>query len=629
MKKYHIVIITGLLLTTISCKKVLNVDPLSQYNTKQVFQDSLVARNAVDYIYDQNCPAWGGSNPGNGSTAVSGVNVALSDEGTGTTNFFGTVAPNIDQVTDYGTSLSGGNNYGKIRTMNDFLQNCEAGPLPRSTKDRLEGQVYFFRAYQYFELVKKYGGVPLVLSTLDALGPDAKVADQLPRNKTSECIAQIVSDLNMAIAKLPINWKASLPTNSDWGRITSGAAAAMKGRVLLYWASPQFNPTGITQRWQDAYDANKQAVTLLTAGGFGLNASYDQMWFTEVNNPEAVFVTGYNNVSTGIGNKNNSYDNATRPKINGTGGGSNQPCWEMAKAYPMLDGKRPGDVTGKYTYSDQTFYKTRDPRFDKTIAFNGCTWPLNGNTTYKLYTYYVAGKSVEATPTGTGFYCRKAIDPAVAASSVQFSGTDWMEIRYAEVLLNLAESACGINKLALTDESYQGLIALRARAGVEAGTGLGAGLYGLQANMNQQQMFTAILYERQIEFAFEGKRFWDLRRWQLLNSATPNIYGVLSPLSAIRSKLVVNLKTSGVPADFTTPIAANGGTASPTYRDNVAIDTQYGSYYTLAISNSDTSSPFTWVTAYNWFAIPSGAINNDPNLAQTSIGWGGTFDPLQ
>jgi len=618
MKKKHIIIIAGVLLSATGCKKILDIPPSTSYSPTQVYSDSVVAKLAVDYIYDQNCPAWGGSNPGNATSVLGGP--TISDESSGTTNFFGNVAPNVDQVTDFGVANANNNNWAKIRAMNDFIDNCETGPLPRTTKDRLEGQVYFFRAYQYFELVKKYGGVPIVLHQLSVLGTDNKVSDRLPRDKTSDCITQIVADLNQAIAKLPLNWKASLPVNSDWGRITSGCAAAFKGRVLLYWASPKFNPTGIVQRWQDAYDANKQAVTLLTAGQFGLNASYDQLWFQEVNNPEAVFVTGYNNVSSGVGQKNNSYDNGARPKVNGTGGGSYQPVWEMVKAYPMKDGKKPGDPTGKYVYADQNFYNNRDPRFDKTIAFNGCTWPLNGNTSYKLYTYTVSGTTVEVSgSTSTGFYCRKAVDPTVAAAAVVNSGTDWIELRYAEVLMNLAEAACGIGKLATSDESYQGIIALRARAGVEAGA---SNLYGLTAGMNQQQMFTAILFERQIEFAFEGKRFWDLHRWALENAATPNIYGVLSPYAGItsRTKLTIALK-AGAPADFTTkPYSA---------RDSYALDTQYNNYYTLSFSNLDTTQPFTWVTAYNWFAIPSKAIGSDPNLAQTSVGWGGSFDPLQ
>ena len=152
MKKHHIIITALLILGSVSCKKVLDVAPLSQYNTAQIFRDSTVARQAVDWIYDQNCPAWGGGNPGNSSSVFGGV--TATDEVSGTTNFFGNVAPNIEQVTDIGTALSGTNNYGKIRTMNDFLQNMEAGPLPRSAKDRLEGQVYFFRAYQYFELFR-------------------------------------------------------------------------------------------------------------------------------------------------------------------------------------------------------------------------------------------------------------------------------------------------------------------------------------------------------------------------------------------------------------------------------------------------------------------------------------------
>jgi hypothetical protein len=272
----------------------------------------------------------------------------------------------------------------------------------------------------------------------------------------------------------------------------------------------------------------------------------------------------------------------------------------MVKAFPMLDGKKPGEST-KYTYSDQLFYKNRDPRFDKTIAYNGANWPINGNTAYKVWTYFVNNKTVEAKASNTGFYTRKAINPTVGVSDVQFSGTDWIEIRFAEVLLNLAESACGINNL---DEAYTQLKAIRKRAGIEAGTD---GLYGLKANMTRAEMFDAILYERQIEFAFEGKRFWDLRRWKLIEKTLNG---------KRRTGVTINLKTTGVPADFATN------------RDNVSLDVAYTNYFTIVTKQLDTKYAINWKPEYYFFAIPQSAIDNNPKLIQ-NISWGGGFDPLQ
>jgi hypothetical protein len=343
------------------------------------------------------------------------------------------------------------------------------------------------------------------------------------------------------------------------------------------------------------------------AGGFALHNSFDQLWFQDVNNPEAVLITGYNTATGTNVSKSNGYDNSARPSYTGTAGGSYQPCWEMVKAFPMLDGKKPGAST-KYTYTDQLFYKSRDPRFDKTIAYNGCTWPLNGNSSYRLWTYFVGGKTTELKASNTGFYTRKAVDPNVAIANVQYSGTDWIEIRYAEVLLNLAESACGVNDLAT---AYTQLKAIRKRAGIEAGTD---GNYGLQAGMNRAQMFDAILYERQIELAFEGKRFWDLRRWKKLES-------VLNTGIKRRHKLVINLKPTGVPADFATT------------RDNLNLDNVYTNYFTLDYSSQpltllDTKYDLNWQSKYYFFAIPQTAIDNNPKLEQNNT-WGGAFDPLK
>lgn len=620
MKKINIIGIVMLLLCG-SCQKVIDKTDLSKLSPDLLFSDSTLVQLNMDNIYDNNLPLWGGQNT---SSVLSGVQSQLSEEGQSTGNKFmeGTMSYGSDEPKDYGTSLNTNNtqpktNWGKIRQLNTFIQSVEKSSLPDYTKTKFIAQAKFFRAFRYWDIVRIYGGVPLVLEPLNGVGDAAREAALLPRNKTSECFAQIGEDLDFAIANLPGKW----PSNSDWGKITSGAAAAFKGRVLLYYASPMFNPNDDQARWQAAYDANAKAKQILDANGFGLNSSYKNMWFQEVNNPEAVMVTSYNTASGDQEKKNNGWDKSCRPSYL-FGSGSNLPTWEMVEAYPMKDGKMPGDATGMYPYYDSLFYKNRDPRFYATIAYNGCSWPLDGNSNYKLWTYYeTSSKSTESKATGTGFYCRKAVsEGSFTFGDPQYSGTDWMEIRYAEVLLNLAESAVGINKTSESEEGYAGIIAVRKRAGIDAGPD---GLYGLKPGMSREELFDAILKERQIEFAFEGKRFWDLYRWKRMSDLN----------GWYRNRIRIVLKTgAGIPSasSFKDPASSN-------YRDVQNLDSMMAKYFTtITNDNHDDSNPTTkldanpinFLSTYYFFPIPQAAINNDPNLNQNN-NWGGSFDPLQ
>jgi hypothetical protein len=581
--KYIIAILSAITLS--GCEKVLDKTDLSAFNEDQVFNDSLLARGYVDYVYDQNLPVW-----------PTGDFLKCTDEISGETRFFeGTVQ--VNTVADFGTSVNATNNYGKIRSINQFLLKMPNSVLSEGYKKELQAQITFFRAYRYFDLVQLYGGVPLVLEPLEGVGQTAKDEAAIPRSSTSASIQQIVKDLDYSIANLPGKWSNS----NDWGRITNGAAAGFKGRILLNWASPQFNPNDLPDRWQSAYDANKKAIDILTANGFKLHTSFKDLWFTEANNPEAVWVTCYNNKVGDQINKNQTWDNNTRPSYLGTGSGSNQPTWELAQAFPMKNGK---DIAEQGSgYDAKLFYKNRDPRFDNTIAFNGTTWPINGNTGYRLWTYMVDNKTVEQKATATGFYCRKAIDPNLATGAVANSGTDWIEMRYAEVMLNFAESACGINKL---DEAYKQLTEIRKRAGIDAGAN---GLYGLKADMTRAEMFEAILHERQIELAFEGKRFWDLRRWKLFESKLNG---------KRRNGVTINLKTSAISA-----------AAFAAQRDGMSLDSAYKNYLEIVPKQLDTKYAIKWLPEYYFFAIPSTALTNNPRLEQ-NIGWpSGTFDPLK
>jgi starch-binding outer membrane protein, SusD/RagB family len=611
-KKY---IIVGLLsvfgLGMSSCESVLDKTDLAAASPALIAGDSILANVALSYIYEQNLPTWGGP------TAISGLGTSIHSEesfytGSSANNFIEGVITEAD-ISDFGVALNATNNYGKIRTINSFIDdlNKDTKMLP-AAKDRLLAQAYFFRAWRYFELVKLYGGVPLILTAENAITEEERAAAFVSRNTTTDCFKQIVSDIDKGIAALPNVWAKPA---ENWGRVTKGAAAAFKGRVLLYAASPQFNPTDNTAKWQAAYDANKVAFDILTASGAKLFADYGKMWFTEQGNTEAVFVTGFNNSTSDQGKKNNGWEASTRPAYaTVAGGGSNRPSWNLVKAYPMKDGKAPGTST-KYPYTDGTFYANRDPRMNATIAYNGSTWNMSNVTNGRLWTYNVAAKTVEnngVSASITGFYCRKAIQTTdVAASTIEysqtaFSGTDWMEIRFAEVLLNLAEAANGIGNSGV---SYTQLSEVRKRAGIEAGTD---NAYGLKTNMTKAEMFTAILNERQIEFAFEGKRFWDLRRWRLLESTLNNNKG---------AKVVINIKTTGTGILTAAQLAAA--------RDGMTIDDVYKNLDVVVTPNSLMTRVTNYSPKYYFLPIPTAAINNNPNLKQNT-GWiNGTFDPLE
>jgi len=232
MKRFKILSIIIGFICLASCNKVLDKTDLSKLEPSLVFSDSALVQLNMDNLYDNNLPLWGGQNTG---SVLSGVQSQLSEEGQSTGNKFmeGTMSYGTDEPKDYGTALNTNNtqpstNWGKIRQINTFIQSMENSPLPDYTKRKFISQAKVFRAFRFWDLVRIYGGVPLVLTPLDGVGQTARDSALLPRNKTSECFAQMVADLDYAIANLPGKWAAT----TDWGKITKGAAAAFKGRVL-------------------------------------------------------------------------------------------------------------------------------------------------------------------------------------------------------------------------------------------------------------------------------------------------------------------------------------------------------------------------------------------------------------
>lgn len=641
MKKLHYIAIAGLLSSSLlytSCKKVLaDKAPQTTYTTTLLFSDSAVAVQYLNSIYSVNLPSWAG----NTGSAVSSAGVGNLTEENASSSVFTLGTVTTETVGDIGGATpSNTSNYGKIRNINDFISNLATSPIAVPTKNRFKAQALFWRAFRYFDLVRMYGGVPLVLTPQPVVGDATKLADALPRATTTQTFNQIVADLDTAIKYLPNNWPGV-----DYGRITRGAAQAFLGRVLLTWASPQFNVNNDMSRWQAAYQASSDAITTLTASGYGLYPKWDvSMWTTEgptssgnaiatPQNPEAVMVTEYNTFQDPNGQDNNGYTGSVEPKSLG-GSGSNAPTWDEVAAFPMADGKNPHDPTGKYFPWDSLhFYNNRDPRFAQTIAYNGCIWPLQSNPNYRLWTYYFYNKSTSTKTTeslgasSTGFYLRKAVDPSISISNLPYSGTDWQEIRYAEVLLNQAEAAAMIGNSTV---AYADLVLIRQRAGIQAGSN---NMYGLTTGLTGTSLAMAVLYERQIELAYEGKRYYDLRRWKLLES-------VMNNAVKQRKGLTILLAPNSKYTDYLSATTTTGITKRDSLVNAQGLDAVYSNYFNYApmvISNSSKtlgelkyldSAPIAFQTADYFFGIPLGALQSDPNLQQNNT-WGGPFDPTK
>ncbi|RVT74439.1 RagB/SusD family nutrient uptake outer membrane protein [Flavobacterium sufflavum] len=666
MKNIKINIVLGALLTMFlgSCSDdfLAEKEDLTGVN-EQVYQEPILGKAYVDYIYKSILPA--------NNTAVFTYDLAVNsddfcqttDELPGEVNwnkFWAKPGTNTDAncLTYIGPPINSSianTVYTRLRQINLFLDNIDKYGMAEADKNPLKGQMYFWRAWQYFDLVRIYGGVPLVLTAQSSIGGNQDI--KTPRSSTSACIEQIVADLDMAKNLLPGKWDAT-----EWGRITSGAAAAMKGRVLLTWASPQFNRTDDVSRWQRAYDANTEAKALLEQNGFGLyntggfanGAAWENMWFAEAGNPEAVIVYGFNNTTSSNVLRNNGWEKACRSKTLG-GSGAIGATKQIMDAFPMKDGKAPG-VSTTYPYSLQTFYKNRDPRFYKSFVYNGAPWAYAEDANFKQFTYYwhkTAPANATVLPTGftetlgtvnTNVYVRKGVNPKASnATNFQYSGTDYMEMRFAEVLLNLAESAIGVNKLA---EGKALIAKVRERAGIESN----GGTFGLDNVITRDQHFAAAINERKVELAYESKRFWDLRRWMLFNddfgtctrlNQTP-IHGMRRQgLFFIAQKNGANYVGNAdpfLPVNGVAPVADRNPATYPagitTYDQYV--DYFYTNYLKVVVKDNIEASAtipwtFTWYNQYYFFGLPANALNTALYLGQTS-GWSGgtsTFDPLQ
>lgn len=498
------------------CDEFLDTTPTNRISDKLVWDDvkaaTMYTNNFYAYIdrYGLFATQDGGNSQFNGNltdglteTFKYGSNVLGSRAGDA--NWIATIPEQISPSNDCLLAIWGPT-YTRIRRVNEFLVGLyNFSTFDDRTNRLFEAQARFFRAYLYFQLARRHGGV--ILYT------DMNLVKDKNRSSADETWNLIESDLDFAAANLPAAWDAA-----NEGRITRGAAFAFKSRAMLY-----------AQRWQSAKNAADSVFSGAgLAGKYALVNNYAEAW--KGGNSESILEYRY--LLTGPSHR---FDRDYVPFgdiVNA--GGSGVPTQEFVEAFEKADGTRVDWTPWHGTTTTPPPYAQLEPRFHASVIYNGCTW--KGKTmensdegTNGRYMEY-GSESYPQGRTVTGYYLRKIVDETHVDLTSNASTQTMVEIRLAEVYLNRAEANYRLNNAtgALAD-----LNAVRTRPSV--GLPPKTGLAG-------EALFDAIRQERKIELSFEGHLYWDMRRWRLAHEDYPKGYN---------NYRVHGLKITGMPGNYT------------------------------------------------------------------------------
>lgn len=368
--------------------------------------------------------------------------------------------------------------------------------------DNYQYQVRFLRAYFYFELVRRYQNVPLITKPLSQTE-----TNQIEPSSAQEVLKFIINECTEIAPKLPI--KSTSIAQAENGRATRAMAMALKSRAALYAASPLYSTNGDNAKWTEAAKASHDIIASAGELGLGLD-TYANLFKSKNYNSKEVILCRPTGTSK-------TFEQANYPM--GVTGGNTTTCptENLASAFEMKDGRA-------FNWNDPTMkanqYKDRDPRFYLTIVHNGMLWPAK-----KAVDISEGGANglPLTNATTTGYYLRKYVDNSIsfeAGSTTAATHHNWILFRYAEVLLNYAEAMihvngnCDYKDATYTMSAREALNAVRKRAGIPE-----------VAACSQDEFLMRVKHERRVEMAFEGQRFWDLRRWKNLDE-TKNIYAV-------------------------------------------------------------------------------------------------------
>ena len=587
MRKILSILIITLLAVTSCTRDVLDKAPLDIITDKVVWNDPALIESYLTnaymgmFVFD-NDNDHHNSSSGNHFTML--MLNCVSDECISNHTWAG----NANAFKQGGIRSSGGmlewweSAYATIRVLNEFIQRVPSSPVDDDFKKGRVAEARFLRAFAYFAMVKRYGGVPLILEPQQIDDPHESLYPK--RAKEQDVYDFILSECDAIQADLPPSRSAA-----EVGRPSQYAVLALKSRAALYAASiAKFgtvqldgvvgvNAGKTNAYYQAAYDA---ADKIIKSGLFRLYdknpdkvANFRNLFLDENDNPERIFVRPHDAISCDQGGGGWTYDFMQCPTPNAWAQGNNDgPYLETAEAFEKTDGT-PGTIDrglleGKLWSTDE-LWANKDPRFYASIYTQNTSWQgitldchngivkPDGSITTDSYNG-VLGKGPSTMKSGFGVL--KYLDEKHNnLGDFTTSQQDWIIFRYGEVLLNFAEAAFNLGK---PNDALDAVNQVRFRAGIKK----------LDAIDREK-----IRHERQVELAFEGHRYWDLRRWRV-------------------AKSVLTVNRSGL---------------------RYIYDANTGKYKITVIPKMDgsTSDPRFYDANY-YFPITPGRIGIDPNLVE-------------
>lgn len=370
-------------------------------------------------------------------------------------------------------------------------------------------EVRCLRAYYYFLLVRQYGDVPFSDHVLTADESNA-----LPRTPAQDIFDYIIAECDAVkdsiiadYANLPAD--VALPAESpETGRVNRLTVLALKARAALYAASPLFNPTGDKELWHRAALANKELLDAADAAKMKLIDDYAKLW-TKNNYKDATSEIIFGRRTD---RESSSMETSNFPAGLENCKGGNCPTQNLVDAYEMVDGK-PWDQSAFYDPANPC--ANRDPRLAATIAVNGETdWPAWNEAPLETFQGGANGEPVNGgTPTGYYLkkYCQGDIDPRSNSTNKSAYHT-WITFRLGEFYLNYAEAVFHYLGSADATSAEFPLSAREAASRTRARKSIN--MPPFPTGMSNDEFWTKYKNERMVELAFEGHRFWDVRRWK-------------------------------------------------------------------------------------------------------------------
>lgn len=418
--------------------------------------------------------------------------------------------------------------YKTIRNLNEFIEKVPNSPMDPETAELRVSEARFLRAFNYFCMVKRYGGIPLITKVQKM---DDPYEELYPKRDSEKRIYDFIISEMDDIAE-------PLSRTVDYGRPTKAAALALKCRAALYagsiaeYGKEQLNgllgfpKSEAADYYQAAFDAADDIIQEGKHDLYDVNPDKVQNFkdvFLVERNIEIILAKQhtYSDFYSGGNGFSWSFCLAPLPNAWGLGGNYAAPYLELVEAFEYVDG-RPGTLDRKAIqqglWALDDIFGGKDPRFFASIWMQDTPWPLAGTGKVEFYRGLIVNGNIIDSPTDgheglnsqgtqaangirTGFGVLKMVDETKPMPGDQGrEGQDYPVFRYAEVLLNYAEAAFKLNR---TDKALWAINEIRERAGIS------------KINSVSDLTEEKIRHERQVELAFEGHRYWDLRRWRI------------------------------------------------------------------------------------------------------------------